>query len=168
MTKYRLRDSGVDAFQMTKKQRNNFGPFPDWAIGSLIGGRTGKMVNSEWVSLITPNNEIQIMDGDWVVKSEDGRIWTCSSEFFDVSYEPIIGKPKYSVGDEVKIKSDLTDVLNSHVLYLRNDNDGIEVYLGEVGVIEQIVWDDKHHYFRYMIDVDFGDFWWIDECFVDK
>lgn len=73
--------------------------------------------------------------------------------------------PKHSVGEKVKTKQNIDNVLRTHYLYLINDNARIEDYLGEECVIENVVYDNEHNYYRYLIDIDNGDYWWVDECF---
>lgn len=72
---------------------------------------------------------------------------------------------KFSVGDRVKIKGNIDEVLKTHVLYSRNDNVGIEEFVGESCEIVYLFWDEEERYTRYLIDIDRGDYWWVEECF---
>lgn len=72
---------------------------------------------------------------------------------------------KHSIGERLKIKENIDNILKTHPLYTSNDNIGIENYLGKECVIENVVYDNKHNYYRYLIDIDNGDYWWVDECF---
>ena len=79
---------------------------------------------------------------------------------FDVS-----NQSKHLVGDLVRTKINIDKLLKIHTLYLKNDNTGIEEYLGRDCYITKVVYDTKDNYYRYLIDIDDGDFWWVDECF---
>jgi hypothetical protein len=67
--------------------------------------------------------------------------------------------------DILRTKDNIDTLLKSHVLYLCNDNRGIEDYLGKDCTITYIVYDEEGKYFRYLIDIDNGDYWWVNECF---
>jgi hypothetical protein len=90
---------------------------------------------------------------------------------------------KHSIGDRVKIKHNLDDIIGvsgmylskgpKHPLYkIQDDNDGMNDFLGKEAKIVYIVYsDDKSNdrndfrFSRYLIDIDNGDYWWVDECF---
>jgi hypothetical protein len=76
---------------------------------------------------------------------------------------------KFKIGDKVEIKKDLYGLLNTHYQFLINDNSGIEKYFGQNAIIEYCVYDDDsenpYPYHRYIINIDDGDYWWVDECF---
>lgn len=72
---------------------------------------------------------------------------------------------KYSVNDSVKTKDNIDNILKIHRLYQINDNTGIKNYLGQDCNITKVVYDDKYNYYRYLIDIDNGDYWWVDDCF---
>ena len=85
------------------------------------------------------------------------------------SFESTSNNSKYSVGDKVRTKSDISDLLekgkgNGHPLYKINDNTGIDKFLSKDATITNVVLDKKGYY-RYYIDIDNGDYWWVDECF---
>ena len=85
----------------------------------------------------------------------------------------------YKVGDTVKIKNDLSSIIGTdyfdakHPLYkIQEDNSKMNDFLGKEAKIVYVVdgsdksnerFDNK--FSRYMIDLDNGDYWWIDECF---
>lgn len=85
---------------------------------------------------------------------------------------------KHSVGDVVKIKDNLDDIIGvsgmyltkgpKHTLYKGNDNRGMENFQGRTAKITNVV-NSNHQsndkFSRYIIDIDNGDFWWVDECF---
>jgi hypothetical protein len=76
-------------------------------------------------------------------------------------------KSKYLINDKVKIKTDISDILKNHPQF-RQDNRGIDKYLGKKAIITYIVYDDEDiikPYYRYIINIDDGDYWWVDECF---
>jgi len=90
---------------------------------------------------------------------------------------------KHSVGDSVKIKHNLDDIIGMSGMYLSKgpkhplykgtgDNDGMNDFLGKEAKIVYVVFaDDKSNdggdfrFDRYLIDIDNGDYWWVDECF---
>ena len=82
---------------------------------------------------------------------------------------------KHSVGDSVKIKDNLDDIIGvsgmylskgpKHPLYKGNDNDGMNDFLGKEVKIVYVVFDGDFGFYRYLIDIDNGDYWWVDECF---
>jgi hypothetical protein len=91
-------------------------------------------------------------------------------------------KSKYSIGDRVKIKQNLDDIIGvsgmylskgpKHPLYKAGDNDGMNDFLGKEAKIVYVVNDDDKsndrndfRFSRYLIDIDNGDYWWVDECF---
>lgn len=77
----------------------------------------------------------------------------------------ILPQSKHLKGDIVETKENIDDILNTRQPYPVNDNSGIEDYLGKKCIIEYVVYDDEYNYYRYLIDIDNGDYWWIDECF---
>lgn len=89
---------------------------------------------------------------------------------------------KYQIGDTVTIKEDLSDIIgkigyqdgrSKHPLYKGQDNDGMVDFIGKQAKITYVVTaDDKSNdrknikCSRYLLDIDNGDYWWIDECFI--
>ena len=69
------------------------------------------------------------------------------------------------IGLFISIKENIDNILKTHRQYLINDNRGIENYLGKECIIEFVVYDEEKNYYRYLIDIDGGDYWWVDECF---
>jgi hypothetical protein len=41
----------------------------------------------------------------------------------------------------------------------------MEKYLGREATIVYSFYDEKRKYTRHQIDIDNGDYWWVDECF---
>ncbi len=76
----------------------------------------------------------------------------------------ISNQAQHSVGDNVRTKKNIDNLLKTHTQYLQ-DNRGIEKYLGKDCKIVYVYYDEKDKYHRYMIDIDNGDYWWVDECF---
>lgn len=76
-------------------------------------------------------------------------------------------KSKYSVGDKVRTKSNIDHLLDTHPQFRVNDNTGIDQYLGKDCEITKAYYDNRGFY-RYYIDIDNGDYWWVDECFEDN
>jgi len=89
---------------------------------------------------------------------------------------------KYHVGDIVVIKQDLSDLIGKigyknnmpkHPLYkFQSDNENMLEFLGQKAKITYVVnADDPSNdrrnlrFSRYLIDIDNGDYWWVDECF---
>lgn len=89
---------------------------------------------------------------------------------------------KHSVGDIVMVKNNLDDIIGvpgmylskelKHPLYKINNNEGMEEFQGKIAKITFVVNpDDKSNkrfdnkFTRYLIDIDNGDYWWVDECF---
>jgi len=72
---------------------------------------------------------------------------------------------KYLVGDNVKTKKNINNLLQTHILYRENDNTGIEEYLGKDCKIAQVRYTEDYKCYIYLIDIDNGDYWWVDECF---
>ena len=89
---------------------------------------------------------------------------------------------KYHIGDTVKIREDISDLIGKigyrdnipkHPLYkIQSDNENMLEFLGKQATITYVVdANDKSNdrnnfrFSRYLIDIDNGDYWWVDECF---
>ena len=90
--KYRKKPVVVEAVQITKEIRNNFGPFPEWALPHLIGGKTEKICNSEWLQVKTLEGNMNISDGDFLIQGVSGEVYPCKPNIFDKTYEPVEDK----------------------------------------------------------------------------
>jgi len=89
----------------------------------------------------------------------------------------------YKVGDVVIIKQNLDNIIGVSGMYLtkgpihplykiQGDNGTMNEFLGKEAKITYVVSpDDKSNdknefrFYRYLIDLDNGDHWWVDECF---
>ena len=89
MAKYRKKPVVVEAVQVTAEMRRNYGPFPEWALPSMAGGRTEKIVNSEWLSVVTLEGEMNVSDGDWLIRGVKGEVYPCKPDIFAATYEPV-------------------------------------------------------------------------------
>lgn len=79
-----------------------------------------------------------------------------------------VGVPsKHSVGDSVRTKENICGLLRTHILYRRNDNTGIEEYLGKDCKIVEVRYTEEYKCYIYLIDIDNGDYWWVDESFTN-
>jgi hypothetical protein len=93
---------------------------------------------------------------------------------------------KYKIGDDVEIKQDLSGIIGKfgyrdgeapHPLYkFQSDNENMLEFLGQKAKITYVVTADDPsnirpngrdslNFSRYLIDIDNGDYWWVDECF---
>ena len=74
---------------------------------------------------------------------------------------------EYKEGDKIKIKNNLDDIIDNpnYPLYKININDGMNDFLGKDATITFVFHDNKYNHHRYLLDIDNGDYWWIDECF---
>lgn len=102
------------------------------------------------------------------------------SNYISENYKQI--DSKYQIGDIVVIKQDLSDLIGKigykdnipkHPLYkFQSDNKNMLEFLGKKAKITYVVnandsSNDRMNlrFSRYLIDIDNGDYWWIDECF---
>ncbi len=104
------------------------------------------------------------------------------------------GDSKYQVGDTVIIKDNLDDLIGTYARWQKKGDTqisppkhpqfkqygsyGMNDFLGREAKIEYVVnadheSNDRSHlglddlrYSRYLLDIDNGDYWWVDECFV--
>jgi hypothetical protein len=67
---------------------------------------------------------------------------------------------KHSVGDNVKTKKNIDNLLDARCIQR-----GIVKYLDKDCKIVDVYYDEKDKCHRYLIDIDNGDFWWVDESF---
>lgn len=86
--KYRKKPVVIEAIQVMPEMRRNFGPFPEWAIPHLIGGKTEKIHNSEWVSVKTLEGEMAVSDYDFLIQGIKGEVYPCKPDIFFMTYEP--------------------------------------------------------------------------------
>lgn len=110
------------------------------------------------------------------------NIQTFEQHSSELNISDVSVQSKHSVGDVVRIKDNLDDIIGvtgmylskgpKHPLYKVNDNRGMENFQGRTAKITYVVnsndqsndrFEDK--FSRYLIDIDNGDFWWVDECF---
>jgi hypothetical protein len=94
-----------------------------------------------------------------------GHIQSFNEHQENLNISDVSVQSKHSVGDNVRTKKNIDNVLKTHRQYLVNDNTGIEKYLGKDCKIVYVYYDEKYKYHRYMIDIDNGDYWWVGECF---
>ena len=87
--KYRKKPVVIEAIQMTPEMRQNFGPFPEWALLHLTAGKTKKIENSEWVWIDGICGGHPVEDYEYIVKDADGDVFSCSKETFEKTYEPV-------------------------------------------------------------------------------
>lgn len=87
MAKYRKKPVVIEAIQVTKEMRNNFGPFPDWALPHLIAGRTEKIKNSEWIQVKTLEGNMNVSDGDYLIRGVKGEVYPCKPDIFEQTYD---------------------------------------------------------------------------------
>jgi len=63
--------------------------FPDWVSEKVAKMRQiGNSATGRVVDFTLDSGKL-ISDGDWVIKSEDGKIYTCTNDIFDKIYEPV-------------------------------------------------------------------------------
>jgi hypothetical protein len=91
MAKYRKKPVVIEAIQVTKEMRNNFGPFPEWAVPHLVGSRTEKIHNSETVGVKTLEGVMNVSDGDWLIQGVKGEVYPCKPDIFAATYDPVEG-----------------------------------------------------------------------------
>lgn len=87
--KYRKKPVVIEAVQVTKQMRNNFGPFPEWALPHLEAGRTEKIENSEWIKVKTLEGDMNVSDGDYLIKGIQGEVYPCKPDIFEATYEVV-------------------------------------------------------------------------------
>jgi hypothetical protein len=87
MGQYRKKPIVVEAIQVTKEMRNNFGPFPDWALPHLSAGRTEKIDNSEWITVKTLEGDMKVSDNDYLIQGIKGEVYPCKNDIFEATYE---------------------------------------------------------------------------------
>lgn len=86
--KFRKKPLVIEAVQVTKEMRNNFGPFPDWALPHLKASRTSKIENSEEIFVKTLEGDMRVSDGDWLIRGVKGEVYPCKPDIFEAIYEP--------------------------------------------------------------------------------
>lgn len=89
MAKYRKKPIVIEAIQVTKEMRNDLGPFPDWALPHLKGGRTDKIENSEWIVVETLEGDMRVSDGDYLIQGVNGEVYPCKPDIFEKTYEEV-------------------------------------------------------------------------------
>lgn len=89
MAKYRKKPVVIEAVQVTPEMRRNMGPFPDWALPHLIGGRTEKIENSEWIAVKTLEGEMNVSDYDYLIRGVKGEVYPCKPDIFEATYEAV-------------------------------------------------------------------------------
>ena len=89
MPKFRKKPVVIEAVQMTKQMRNDFGPFPDWALPHLTASRTEKIKNSETVVIKTLEGEMRVSDNDWIIRGVQDEVYLCKPDIFAATYEPV-------------------------------------------------------------------------------
>lgn len=87
MAKYRKKPVVIEAVQVTKEMRNNLGPFPEWALPHLIAGSTEKIENSEWIQVKTLEGNLNVSDGDYLIRGVKGEVYPCKPDIFEQTYE---------------------------------------------------------------------------------
>lgn len=86
---YRKKPVIVEAVQMTPEMRQNWGPFPNWALPYLKAGRTEKIDNSEWVEVRTLEGPLHVSDYDYLICGVQGEVYPCKPDIFEATYEPV-------------------------------------------------------------------------------
>ena len=89
MAKYRKKPVEIEAVQVTKEMRNNFGPFPEWALPHLIAGSTEGIHNSQWIMVQTLEGDMNVSDGDFLIRGVKGEVYPCKPDIFELTYEEV-------------------------------------------------------------------------------
>lgn len=79
--------------------------------------------------------------------------------------DPALKGARHDIGETIKIKSSIDNILKTKRIYKRNHNVGMEKFLGKAAKIDEVIYSDVNNEYLYQIDIDNGDFWWIDDCF---
>ncbi|WP_235827838.1 hypothetical protein [Brevibacillus migulae] len=87
--KYRKKPVVIEAVQVTPHMRQNLGPFPEWALPHLKGGRTKGIENSEWIKVNTLEGEMNVSDYDYLICGVQGEVYPCKPDIFQATYEEV-------------------------------------------------------------------------------
>lgn len=88
-TKFRKKPIVIEAIQMTPEMRQNFGPFPEWALPHLEGESVEKIANSQRVFVKTLEGRMHVSDGDYLICGVQGEVYPCKPDIFEATYEAV-------------------------------------------------------------------------------
>ena len=92
--KFRKKPVVIEAFQMTKEQREDTSEWPEWL--NRAWSASWPEVGS--VSFYTPTRELLISTlegeqkvsyGDWIIKGIKGELYPCKPDIFEATYEKV-------------------------------------------------------------------------------
>lgn len=86
MPRYRKRPVVVDAFRL------GYDSLPEWFFSALRGGYASDTSMAEerlGFKISTPEGDVTVHRGDWVIRGVVGELYPCRSDVFKATYEEV-------------------------------------------------------------------------------
>ena len=86
--RYQKRPIIIDAFQLTKEQFRDLGPFPDWTrpqMQSIFGRASEGLKNVIYVDTLEGRMYANV--GDYIIRGVKGEVYPCKPDIFEASYD---------------------------------------------------------------------------------
>ena len=109
----------------------------------------------------------EVSGNEYHLDIDNGEWWWFNSCFEDVTEaeaEAESQKPRYEVGDYVRIRSDIQQMIDDDIDVYVGIVQELTEYAGKLARITKVEEDIRDKY-SYKLDVDNGDWWWCNELF---
>ena len=96
-TRYRRKTGAIDAFQMTVARRLRNDDWPRWMHdawqaddkpNSIRPAEYPASDGTDQLMIITTGGSCRVAFGDWIIRDDDGSLYTCRPDLFALLYEP--------------------------------------------------------------------------------
>ncbi len=97
--KFRKKPVVIEAFQMTRKRREDNFDWPEWLNRAWNGDRDApgtlqpRFMTSKGgltdLEVCTLEGKMAVDWGDWIIKGIKGELYPCKPDIFEATYEPV-------------------------------------------------------------------------------
>ena len=126
MSKYRKKPVVIEAFQMTRKRRQDNSEWPTWLNeawqkernenGALISQDCPDSDGTDPLFIVTLEGLMAIGWDDWIIQGVKGELYPCKPDIFAATYEAV--EPRFTAEDQKELEDGVIaeiDEQNAHI-----------------------------------------------------